>query len=153
MVVVSSGAKAVLDIPKTIERLETLCVPVVGYRTQTFPAFYYRDSGYTVADSCETPKEISDLYGIHCQLGLSSSLLVVNPVSKENELPRDFILPIINTALEECSQRGISGKAVTPFLLKRIEQLSNGRSLDANLALAHSNIHLGCQIALAIAAK
>ena len=150
VVVVSAGVKAVLDIPKTVGYLETLSVPVVGYQASAFPAFYYRNSGCSLSSRCETPDEIANLYKIHSELGFRSGVLVVNPIPEKDEISKDFILPLIGKATKECDQQNITGKDVTPYLLKRVEELSAGGSIKANLALALNNVRLGCEIALAL---
>jgi pseudouridine-5'-phosphate glycosidase len=150
VLVVSAGAKAVLDIPKTLEFLETLSVPVIGYQTSVFPAFYYRDSSCLLSSRCNSPDEIANLYKIHSELGIQSGVLVVNPIPEKDEISQNIIQPLIEKAIEECNFQKITGKDVTPYLLKRIEELSSGDSIKANLALALNNVRLGCEIALAL---
>ena len=150
MIVVSAGVKAILDIPKTLEYLETFSVPVVGYRTSKFPAFYSRSSGINLANKCNAPFEISELFKTHKKLGLLSAILVANPVPKSDEISKNVIDKYIDSALLECSEKNIIGKKVTPFLLKKIVELSSGKSLKINIALALNNVELGAQIAVSV---
>jgi len=146
-VFISAGVKAILDIPKTLEYLETIAVPVVGYQTNEFPAFYSRSSGSKITASCNTPVEIAKIFKAHKELKLQSTLLVANPVPKSDEISKKFIDKYIDIALVECSEKNVTGKAVTPFILKRIVELSGGKSLKTNIALALNNVKLGTQIA------
>ncbi len=147
MIVISAGAKAILDIPKTLEYLETLAVIVLGYKTSEFPAFYSRSSGLKLTARCDSPTEIAKLFNAHKNLNIESALLVANPVPKSDEISNIIINEYIKVALTECSERNITGKKVTPFLLKKIVELSNGKSLKTNIALALNNVGLGAQIA------
>jgi pseudouridine-5'-phosphate glycosidase len=147
MIVVSAGVKAILDIPKTLEYLETLAVPVIGYKTNEFPAFYSRMSGSKINAHCNTPAEISETFRINCALELKSALLVASPVPQSDEIPKKIIDKYIDLALAECSEKKITGKKVTPFLLKKIVELSKGSSLKTDIALALNNVKLGAQIA------
>jgi len=146
MIVVSAGVKAILDIPKTLEYLETSAVPVVGYQTNEFPGFYSRSSGSKLTACCNTITEIVEMFKTHKELNIKSALLVANPVPNTNKIPKDIIDKYIDVALEECSEKNILGKKVTPFLLKRIVELSSGASLKTNIALALNNVELGTQI-------
>lgn len=147
IIVVSAGVKAILDIPKTIEYLETFSVPVVGYRTNEFPAFYSRSSGIYLTTRCNTPEEVSRMFIAHDKIGLQSAILVANPLPKSDEIPKIIIDKYIDVALKECSEKNIIGKNVTPFLLKRVVELTKGRSLKTNIALALNNVKVGAQIA------
>lgn len=147
IIVVSAGVKAILDIPKTIEYLETFSVPVVGYRTNEFPAFYSRSSGIYLTTRCNTPEEVSRMFIAHHKIGLQSAILVANPLPKSDEIPKIIIDKYIDVALKECSEKNIIGKNVTPFLLKRVVELTKGRSLKTNIALALNNVKVGAQIA------
>lgn len=147
MIVVAAGVKAILDIPKTLEYLETSTVSVVGYKTNEFPAFYSRSSGISLPTRCNTPEEIARLFIAHKKLGLRSAILIANPVPNDDEIPKDIIDKYIDRALAECSEKKIIGKNVTPFLLKKIVTLSAGKSLKTNIALALNNVKLGAQIA------
>lgn len=150
MIVISAGVKAILDIPKTLEYLETNAVPVVGFGTNEFPAFYSRSSGSFLANSCNTPEEVAELFIAHRKIGLQSAILVANPILKSDEIPRFIIDKYIDTALKECAKKEIVGKNVTPFLLKKFVELTKGRSLKTNIALALNNVKVGVQIALAL---
>ena len=147
MVVVSAGVKAILDIPKTLEYLETYSVPVVGYRTNEFPAFYSRSSGIFLPTSCNTPELVARLFINHRKIDLQSAILVANPVPKSDEIPKTLIDKYIDTALKECDDNNIKGNQITPFLLKKIVALTAGESLKTNIALALNNIKVGAQIA------
>ena len=147
MIVVSAGAKAILDIPKTLEYLETLAVPIVGYQTDVFPVFYSQASGYKIENRADSPIAVANLFKTQCDLKLNSALLVANPVPKKDEIPQNIINKYINLVLVECNQHGITGKQITPFLLKRISELSDGESLKTNIVLALNNVKLGAQIA------
>lgn len=147
VIVVSAGAKAILDLPKTLEVLESGSVSVLGYQTQDFPAFYSKSSGLPVQAVVESPEEIAQIYHHHCSLNLRSGLLVANPIPDEFEIPGEKIEIYIKSALKECREKSIAGKDVTPFLLKKIKDFSGGQSLKANIALALNNIDLGSKIA------
>ncbi len=145
--VVSAGAKAILDISKTLEVLESLGVPVVGFRTSEFPAFYSRTSGFPVGSRVDSPAEIAQMLKAQRLLGFHQGILVANPVPGEWEIPHSQIESYVEQAMGELQQKGIRGKGVTPFLLSRIVELSGGRSLTTNVALFHENVRLGCLIA------
>jgi pseudouridine-5'-phosphate glycosidase len=153
MIVVCAGAKAILDLPATLEYLETMSVPVIGYQTQEFPAFYSRESGLELALQLDTPTAIAEFWAAHRALGIESSIVVANPIPAADAIPPQEIDPIIKRASGEALGRGIHGKALTPFLLGRISELSKGRSMRANLALLLSNAHLAAQIATALAPR
>ena len=145
MIVVSAGAKAVLDLPKTIEMLETLGVCVVGYKTNTFPAFYSVDSGLEIPHRVNTAKEIVRLFQKTIETGMTKAILIANPVPLNHEIPRKEMEPVI--AVENARKTGIPGKDVTPFLLEQIVRATDGRSLKTNIALALNNVQLGANIA------
>lgn len=151
--VVCAGAKAVLDLPKTLEALETRGVPVIGYRTHEFPAFWSRSSGLPLALHCETPQEIASILAMHRELGHRSGILVVNPIPAEREIPREEMEGFIATALGDASDRTIKGKDLTPWLLERIAALTFGKSIEANVALVLSNARLAGEIAIAVTAR
>jgi pseudouridylate synthase len=132
--VVCAGAKAILDLPATLEWLETWGVPVVGYGTDEFPAFYSRSSGLPVDVRVDTPEEAAAIVEAKGRLGLPGGVLICAPVPEEYELPADEANAAIEQALAEAEQRGVRGKAITPFLLARIVELTGARSLRANLA-------------------
>jgi len=146
MVVVSAGAKAVLDLPKTLEALETLGIPVLGFETNEFPAFYSRNSGLCGLLRIESPSEAAHVYRKNIETGLNMSTLVVNPVPEKDEIPDNEIENIICGAIKYAREKKIKGKALTPFLLKEIEKKTDGRSLETNKALAINNVNLGIQI-------
>ncbi|WP_406736565.1 pseudouridine-5'-phosphate glycosidase [Thioclava sp. GXIMD4215] len=145
--VVCAGAKAILDLPKTFEVLETDGVPVFAYGQDTLPAFWSRDSGLAAPLRADHPAEIAKAALMRAALGLPGGQLVANPVPPEAEIPRAVILPVIEQALAEADARNIKAKAVTPFLLQRIFELTEGRSLAANIALVLNNARLAAQIA------
>ena len=145
--VVCAGAKSILDIGLTLECLETRGVPVIGYRTENMPAFYTQKSGYKVDYRLDSGKEIAEAYYAKQQLGLGGGMLVVNPIPDEYALDKDYIDDNINRALAEADELGVSGKNITPFLLDKIQKLTSGRSLDANIQLVFNNVRLACEIA------
>lgn len=145
--VVCAGAKAILDIPKTLEVLETLGVPVIGYRTHDFPAFYTRSSGQKVEVRMDSAAEIAELLQTKWSLGLRGGVVVANPIKDEDEMDPTFITEIIDAALTEAKHQGIEGKSITPFLLDRINTLTQGKSLKANVALVEHNACLGAELA------
>lgn len=147
-VTVCAGAKAILDLHKTMEVLETLGVPVIGYGTDELPAFYSRESGIGLDISAETPDEVARIAKIHWEMGSRSSVLVVVPVPEADAIPAKEIQSTIDEALTEA--QSISGKAVTPYLLKRIAEKTEGRSLKANLALLKNNARIAGEIARAL---
>jgi len=147
--VVCSGAKAILDLPATLEWLETWGVPVIGYGTKEFPAFYVRSSGLRLSLHCSTPEEVAGICRAHWALGLGGVLVTV-PVPEGVALSSEEAERYIRQALAEANEQGITGNAVTPFLLKRIAELSNGASLRANTALLRNNAAVAARIALAL---
>jgi len=150
VVVVCAGAKAILDLPATLEVLETMGVPVLGYETDEFPAFYSRRSGLPVDQQVKSPEEVAEVYLAQRALGLPTGMLVTVPVPEEAEVPREEVEPAIERAVAEADEKGIKGKALTPFLLARISDLTGERSLKANLALLENNARVAARIALAI---
>ncbi len=145
--VVAAGAKAILDLPKTLEVLETLGVPVLCYRSGAFPAFWMTDSGLPAPVRVETAAEIARAHAMRAALGLPGGQLVANPIPEADALPAEQILPVIDAALAEAAAQGIAAKAVTPFLLARIFEATGGRSLTANIALVLNNARLAAAIA------
>jgi len=150
LVVVCAGAKAILDLPATLEMLETLAVPVIGYRTDDFPAFYSLSSGLKTSARADSPAEVAAMARAHWALGMSSALLVAQPPPAEAALPPQVVNGAIEQALDEAQRRGIHGQAVTPFLLAQVSQLTGGASLRANLALLQHNARLAAAIAQAM---
>lgn len=147
LIVVCSGAKSILDLPATLEYLETAGVPILGYQTTEFPAFFSRESGLKVDASVNTPAEVVEIAQAHWGIGLNSAILVVVPPPASTALPRDQIESTIEAALAEAQGLGISGSTVTPFLLEKVKELSKGASLQANLALLKNNAAIAAQIA------
>ncbi len=151
--VVAAGAKAILDLPKTLEILETLGVPVITVGQDDFPAFWSRNSGLRSPLRMDTPLEIARAHRMRAALGLSGGQLVANPIPHAAEIPREIIMPLIETALADAEAAGIAAKAVTPFLLSRIYELTGGRSLEANIALVLNNARLAAEIASALSTE
>ena len=149
VVVVCAGIKSILDIPRTLEYLETQGVPVIGYRTDEFPAFYTTTSGYSVQSRINTAEEIARCMKVKWELGLEGGLVIANPVLREDAMDEVFIEEAITKSLKEASEKGIDGKAVTPFLLEKISQLTDGESLKTNIALVCNNALVGAKIASA----
>ena len=153
MVVVSAGAKSILDLPKTVELLETLGVCMVGFKTSEFPSFYSRSSGIKRVTKVDSVKKISEVFLNNRFLETSGATLVLNPTPAESEIPIEIMDPIIHSAMAELNKRRIRGKMVTPFLLSYIHEKTEGKSLDANISLALNNIQLGSKIAKSLNAK
>lgn len=153
VLVVCAGAKAILDIPKTLEVLETLGVPVLTYRQDTFPAFWSRSSGFTgAAERAETSDAIARNFAMQQRLGLKAGCLVGNPIPTSDEIPPEIINPLIEQAVAEAeADPAIGGGKVTPFILDRIFHLTEGRSLEANIALVLNNARLAAKIATDLA--
>ena len=147
--VVCAGAKAILDIPKTLETLETLGVPVIAFGQDAFPAFWSADSGLPAPLRMDCPTRIARAHQMRAALGLPGGQLVGNPIPQDAEIPRETLEPLIAAAQSEATDQGITGKAVTPFLLRRISELTSGASLTANVALIHANARLAARIAIA----
>ncbi len=146
--VVAAGAKAILDLPKTLEVLETHGVPVIAYGQDAFPAFWSRDSGLKAPLRMDTAQQIAAAQAMRGRLGLPGGQLVANPIPLGDEISRAEITPVIEAALAEASAKGIMAKEVTPFLLQRIFELTDGRSLASNIALVLNNARLGAEIAV-----
>ena len=151
--VVSAGVKSILDIPATLERLETLSVAVVGYQTSRFPAFWLSDSGYDLDWRVESAAEIADIMAARDAFGEPSALLVANPLPAALQLDPGVLDEAMGEALALATEQGIRGKAVSPFLLDRIQQVTGGVSVDVNLNIARGNIELAGQIATSWAAR
>jgi pseudouridine-5'-phosphate glycosidase len=150
MVVVSAGAKAILDLRATLEWLETASVPVIGYATTEFPAFYSRASGLKTSVRVDAPEEVAELWMRHRALGMTSSLLVANPIPEAAAVPSAEVERLIAAVSSEAAQKNISGQALTPFLLQRLGELSEGRLRQANVALLRNNAELAARIASAV---
>ena len=151
--VVSAGVKSILDIPATLERLETLSVAVVGFRTSRFPAFWLSDSGYDLDWRVDSPEEIADIMAARDAFGEPSALLVANPLPAALQLDPGVLDDAMGEALALAAEQGIRGKAVSPFLLDRIQQVTGGASVEVNLTIARGNIELAGQIATSWAAR
>lgn len=149
--VVAAGAKAILDLPKTLEVLETYGVPVIAFGQDDFPAFWSRSSGLLAPLRMDTPDQIARAHLMRGRLGLAGGQLVANPIAPEDEISREIIMPVIETALNDARNAGIAAKSVTPFLLDRIFALTAGRSLVSNMALVRNNARLAAAIAAEIA--
>jgi pseudouridine-5'-phosphate glycosidase len=145
--VVSAGAKAILDLPRTLEMLETLSVPVIGYGCDEFPAFYSRSSGLRLAARADSPEQVAAILQAHWRIEDQGGVLIANPIPAADEIPAAAIEGRIRDALTQAAQAGIAGKEVTPFLLARIRDLTDGASQRANVALVLNNARLAAEIA------
>lgn len=150
-VLVSSGAKAILDIGATLERFETLSVPVVGYRTLKYPGFYLADSGFTLNQQVDTPEQAAQMLLTQRALGIPSGINLANPVPMEEQLDAEDFDEILERAWADADRDGITGQAITPYLLDYLRVATDGRSLDANVALYRNNIALASQVSGALA--
>jgi pseudouridine-5'-phosphate glycosidase len=150
MVVICAGAKSILDLPATLERLETLGVTVVGYRTDEFPGFFTETTGLRLTARAETPEEIASIYRASRSLGRSAAILVVQPPPADVALPRSLVESAVASAQQEARREGIHGAALTPFLLAAVTEATTGRSLRANLGLLEQNAALAGAVAVAI---
>jgi pseudouridylate synthase len=151
VITVCAGAKAILDLPKTLEVLETLGVPVIGYQTDELPAFYSRSSGLKLDARAAGPAQIAKIATAHWRMGFSTGALVVVPVPAGDEVPAGEIEGVIDEALEAAAREGVTGRNVTPFLLSRIAAKTGGRALRANVALLKNNARIAGAIAIALA--
>lgn len=151
--VISAGVKSILDIRLTLETLESLCVPVLSYATDEFPAFYSRISGFPTPLRVDSPQEIAAIMHAQWDLGMRGGISVANPIPETDEIPADRIDGIIEQALAEMRAARIVGKDATPYLLGRIVELTGGDSLRANIALVKNNARLGAQVAIEYAAR
>ena len=147
MVVVSAGAKSVLDLPKTVELLETLGVCMVGFKTNEFPSFYSRSSGIKKVTKVNNVEQISKVFLNNRSLETSGATLVLNPAPAESEIPLEIMNPIVHSAVAELNKKKIEGKMVTPFLLSYIHEKTKSKSLEVNISLALNNVQLGAEIA------
>lgn len=145
--VVCAGAKAILDIPATLEYLETAGVPVIAYGTDEIPAFYSRKSGEKANLRMDTPEEIGALVSMKAELGLKGGILVTCPIPEADEIPAEEINSVIEEAIKEAEASGVKGKESTPFLLSKVKDLTEGRSLEANIKLVLNNADIGSKIA------
>lgn len=149
--VVCAGVKSILDIGLTLEKLETLGVPVLGYGTDDFPSFFSRSSGFRVPMRVDSPAEVASLTEAKWELGLSGGVVVANPIPANDEIPAERMASVIERALADMGAAGVSGKDATPYLLGRIVEITDGASLEANIALVEHNARLGAAIAGAYA--
>lgn len=149
--VVSSGPKSILDLPLTLETLETQGVPVIGYGVDNLPAFYTRDSGLPLDARVDTPEQAAAILAAADELGAQNGILITVPVPKGKGIPSEVAEAAINQAVQEADAQGISGKAVTPYILGRVKHITDGASMDANTALLRNNAHIAAQIAAALA--
>ena len=148
--VVCAGAKSILDLGLTLEYLETKGVPVLGYRTETLPAFYTDESDFKVDYRMDSPEEIAAAVTAQRDMGYPGGMLITNPIPHQYAMPKDVIDAAINQALAEAKEQGVKGKATTPFLLARVCELTGGESLKSNIKLVLNNVALGAQIAAAM---
>ena len=148
VMVICAGAKAILDLPLTMEYLETKGVNVIGYQTDELPAFYTRKSGLNVVWRCDTPEEISDIWQVQKYLYPNTGLLVTNPIPEEYSMDSEYINKEIDIAIEEMNKLGIKGKETTPYLLDKIQKLTGGESLEANIRLVLNNAMLASKVAV-----
>lgn len=148
--VIAAGPKAILDLSKTLEVLETLGVPVIAYGQDAMPAFWSRDSGLHAPLRADTPKDIAKSHQMRARLGLPGGQLVTNPIPQASEIPAQTLAPIIAQAQSEADAKGIAGKAVTPFLLQRLFELTDGATLTSNIALVRNNARLAAAVAQAL---
>lgn len=147
VLVVSAGVKSILDIGLTLECLETRGVAVVGYRTEDMSAFYTQTSGFKVDYRLDTAKEIAEAFAVKIKLGLPGGMLVANPIPPQFSMDADYIAKNIDLALKEAENLGVQGKAITPYLLDKIQKLTGGKSLAANIQLVYNNARLASEIA------
>ena len=145
--VVCAGVKAILDLPATLEFLETHSVPVLGYQTDDFPAFYSRSSGLRAQARVDSARDAARVIKTHWDLGNPGGVLVCVPIPQEDEIPREEIEPFIERALRDAAAQKIAGNALTPFLLRRLEEITGGRSVRANIALLKNNVAVATEIA------
>jgi len=152
VVVICAGAKAILDLPRTMEYLETKGVPVIGYRTDVLPAFFTAKSDIPLVERADSPEEIAKIILAKAQLEMRGGMLVVNPIPEEYSLDHEIIDQVIEGAVQASQEQGVSGKNITPFLLSEITKRTEGKSLEANLHLVYNNALVGGQIAAALEA-
>lgn len=153
IVMVSSGAKAILDIAATLERFESLSIPVVGYRTNRYPGFYVVDSGFDLPTRVDEPAQVATMVEVQRTLGIDSAVLVANPVPADEQLDPAELEAVLKRAWAAAEDQGIHGQASTPFLLDYIRQATEGRSLDANVALYYNNVRVALAIATAMVGR
>ena len=152
VLVVCAGCKSILDIGLTLEYLETKGVPVLGYKTEEMPAFYTTHSGFRVDYRMESPEDVAAVFRAKLACGLKGGMLLANPIPEQYAMDLDYINANIDAALKECGEKGIRGKGITPFLLDRIQKLTGGKSLEANIQLVYNNAAVGAEVAGALCA-
>lgn len=145
--VVCSGVKSILDLPRTLEYLETMSVPLIGYQTNNLPAFYTANTAHLLPATTNDLSQLADFINTHWQLGFNAGVLVANPIPSEHEIPAQDIEPVIQQALKLAQNKNIIGKAITPFLLNEVKNATAGKSMQANLALIKNNVLLGAKLA------
>ena len=148
VVVICAGAKSILDLDKTMEYLETKGVPVIGYQTDELPAFFTRESGIKLNATSETVEEIADIARVKYEMGLEGGIVVANPILEEDAMDKDYIDSVINDAVREAGEKGIHGKDSTPFLLSKVVESTEGKSLETNIKLVKNNAEVGTRIAV-----
>jgi pseudouridylate synthase len=150
IVVVSAGVKSILDVAATLERFETLNIPVVGYKTKKYPGFYVSDSGFAIEYAVNSPDEVASICCARDHLHIASAILLANPVAEDKQLPPAELDEILSRAWAQVKKNGIKGKDTTPFLLDFIQRETNGRSVNANIDVYRSNVSLGGEVAIAL---
>ncbi len=150
VLVVCAGAKAILDLGLTMEYLETKGVPVIGYKTNSLPAFYTRESNFSVNFRIDSPKEIANVFNAQLALDLKAGMLVTNPISEEYSMDKALIEEVIQKAIIEMDQAGVKGKETTPYLLAKIAEITKGESLKSNIQLVYSNCKLASKISASL---
>ena len=150
VLVICAGCKSILDIGLTLEYLETKGVPVLGYQTEEMPAFYTTHSGFKVDYCIDTPEDAAAILKAKLDCGLKGGMILANPIPPQYAMDLDYINANIDAALKECEEKGIKGKAITPFLLDKIQKLTGGASLEANIQLVYNNVSLGAEVAKAL---
>ncbi|ARD49400.1 pseudouridine-5'-phosphate glycosidase [Sporosarcina sp. P33] len=146
--VVCSGAKSILDLGKTLEYLETKGVPVMGYKTDIFPAFYTRSSAHHVDYRMDEIDMMAEMLRVKWNLGLEGSAIIANPIPEEYAMDQEYMDKLVSDALAEAEQSGVSGKNLTPYMLKKVQEMTGGKSLDANIALVKANAELAAKLAV-----
>lgn len=150
IIVVSAGVKSVLDVAATLERFETLSIPVIGYKTKKYPGFYVSDSGYEIEYAVNTPDEVAAICNARDDLRIKSAILLANPIAEDKQFPPAELDEILSRAWAQAEKNGINGKDTTPFLLDFIQRDTNGRSLNVNVDVYRSNVSLGGEVATAL---
>lgn len=151
IILISAGVKSILDVAATLERMETLNIPVVGYQTLRYPGFYVADSGHDLVYSVDSPEEIAAMAAARDALGLPQAICIATPVAESEQLDPELMKATIEKSLAEAERRGVHGHDITPFLLEDIRVATDGASLETNLAVYRGNVALGAQIATALA--